>query len=86
MLQNEELKKEADTVLAEVTHRQSEGKRQIALLESLQKLHQARIQAIEARGSKLSIEESTTCQHSNSIIGKWKYNSFLEVFQQHFQY
>lgn len=65
---NEELKREADAVLAEVTHRQSEGKRQIALLEALQKLHQSRVQAMEARGSKLSAEDKTSCQHSNSTI------------------
>lgn len=65
---SEELKREADTVLAEVTHRQSEAKRQMALLEALQKLHQARIQAMEARGSKLSVEDKTSCEQSNSKI------------------
>ncbi|KAJ1527263.1 hypothetical protein ONE63_008787 [Megalurothrips usitatus] len=61
---DEELKKEADCVLANVTRRQTEGRRQIALLEALQKLHQARIQTIESRGSRLSSEDRENAAHS----------------------
>ncbi|KAK3927785.1 Tubulin-specific chaperone A [Frankliniella fusca] len=66
--QDEKLKKEADSVLAEVTRRQADGRRQIALLEALQKLHQARIQDNEARGNKLHGEENQTASHSALVF------------------
>ncbi len=64
------MKKEADSVLAEVTRRQSDGRRQIALLEALQKLHQARIQDIEGRGNKLCGEEKLTATQSSVVLGQ----------------
>lgn len=67
---DEELKKEADAVLAEVTRRQSDGRRQMALIEALVKLHSARIQTMEARGSKLSAEDKKNADNSVLIFGK----------------
>lgn len=69
-LQDDEMKKEADAVLSEVTRRQSDGRRQIALLEALQKLHQARIQTLEGRGSKLSAQDLKDSDHSELVFGK----------------
>lgn len=65
---DEKLKKEADSVLSEVTRRQSDGRRQVALLEALQKLHQARLQDIEARGNKLCGEEKQAASHSTKVL------------------
>lgn len=67
---DEEMKKEADAVLAEVTRHQADGRRQIALLEALQKLHQARLQSLERCGSKLSAEDKKDSEHSALVFSR----------------
>lgn len=83
IFQDEELKREADAVLAEVTRRQSEGRRQVALLEALQKLHQARLQTSEVRGSRLSTEEKQSAEHSLITIGMLFFSILFWCFLQH---
>lgn len=79
-LQDDEMKREADAVLSEVTRRQSDGRRQIALLEALQKLHQARIQTLEGRGSKLTAEDLKDSDHSELVFGEGGARFSLSVF------
>ncbi|XP_075218264.1 uncharacterized protein LOC142323042 isoform X2 [Lycorma delicatula] len=65
----EELKREADCVLADVTRKKSESKRQIALLSELLKLRQARVTALKATGKNISQQQT---EAFNSVIERLK--------------
>lgn len=57
-LQEELLKKDADCILAEVTKKKSEARKQISILGSLVKLRAVREQTAVQRGEKVSLDDS----------------------------
>ncbi|RZF37478.1 hypothetical protein LSTR_LSTR005353 [Laodelphax striatellus] len=63
----EEMKREADSVLSGVTRRKNEAKRQLALLEGLRKLHKARVVAWNAMGLVIS---SAQLETFNNVIDR----------------
>lgn len=52
----ESLKKEADTILSDVTRKKAEARRQVALLSALVKLRQLRVKSAASRGQHISVE------------------------------
>ncbi|XP_039291180.1 programmed cell death protein 7 [Nilaparvata lugens] len=55
-----EMKREADSVLSDVTRKKNEAKRQLALFEGLRKLHKARVVAWNAMGLIISSAQLDT--------------------------
>lgn len=59
--------KDADCVLAEVTKKKSEARKQLALISALSKLRAVRDQIATQRGEKLSLEDRNAF---NITLGK----------------
>ncbi|XP_065170821.1 uncharacterized protein [Atheta coriaria] len=70
------MKKDADCVLAEVTKKKTEARKQLSLVASLIKLRNVRETAAKARGEKIPAEDNAAfCKTTEALIKMWENSS-----------
>lgn len=82
--QEERMKKEADSVLAEVTKKKSDARKQLSLLSSLIKLRNIREHMAVQRGENVSlVDRNAFAKVTDDLTRMWKKSQQVYVKEEH---